>query len=211
MPDDQHQFSQRVDNLPAVVSSEPDRAVTATNLSEEALSTLEAVAPMLAAAAAGPLVAQALATVRGTVGLAAAASPEQVARAIKEASIEQLGALKAADGEFAAKMRQLGIDLKSLRQKNRKIAQTHQFATELTPAILAFLLTGGFFGLLFLLCFQRAPDANLAMLNIVLGSLGTAWIGAMTYFFGSTQSSRTKDLLLFQSQPQIAMAAAKQA
>jgi hypothetical protein len=66
---------------------------------------------------------------------------------------------------------------------------------------LAYLLTIGFFGLLFLLCFQTAPVANLAMLNIVLGSLGTAWVGAMAYFFGATQAGRAKDWMLFQSQP----------
>src|SRR6266699_4400607 len=108
--------------------------------------------------------------------------------------MEQLIALKAADNDFGAKMRQLGIDLKSMREKNGRIAQAHQFVmNELTPAILAYMLTGGFFGLLFLLCFQSAPNPNLAMLNIVLGSLGTAWIGAMTYFFGATQSGRAKD------------------
>ncbi len=70
-----------------------------------------------------------------------------------------------------------------------------------TPAVLGYLLTVGFFGLLFTLTFHAAPAANLAMLNIVLGSLGTAWIGAMAYFFGSTHGSQNKDWLLFQSQP----------
>ena len=70
-----------------------------------------------------------------------------------------------------------------------------------TPRNLAYLVTVGFFELLFLLCFQSAPAANLAMLNIVLGSLGTAWVGAMAYFFGATQAGRTKDWMLFQSKP----------
>jgi hypothetical protein len=61
-----------------------------------------------------------------------------------------------------------------------------------TPAILAYVLTGGFFGLLLLLNFHAPPDANLAILNIVLGGLGTAWLGAMAYFFGATVS-RVKD------------------
>jgi hypothetical protein len=70
-----------------------------------------------------------------------------------------------------------------------------------TPRNLAYLLTLGFFGLLFMLCFKSAPGPNLAMLNIVLGSLGTAWVGAMAYFFGATQAGRAKDWMLFQSQP----------
>jgi hypothetical protein len=74
-------------------------------------------------------------------------------------------------------------------------------AHDSTPRNLAFLLTGGFFGLLFLLCFKEPPSASLAVLNVVLGSLGTAWVGAMAYFFGATQGGRAKDWMLFQSQP----------
>jgi hypothetical protein len=59
-------------------------------------------------------------------------------------------------------------------------------AADRTQAILAYVITVGFFGLLVLLLFLRPPDSNLAMLNIVLGSLGTAWLGAMAYFFGGS-------------------------
>ena len=65
---------------------------------------------------------------------------------------------------------------------------------------LAFTLTAGFFALLFVLCFHTVPDPNLAMLNIVLGSLGTAWIGAMAYFFGSSRGNQAKDWMLYRSQ-----------
>jgi hypothetical protein len=67
--------------------------------------------------------------------------------------------------------------------------------------VLAFAVTVGFFGFLLGLCFHEVPEANKAMLNIVLGSLGTAWVGAMAYFFGSTRGSQAKDRMLFQSQP----------
>ena len=70
-----------------------------------------------------------------------------------------------------------------------------------TPQILAVSVTVGFFSLLFLLCFKQAPGPNMAMLNIVLGSLGTAWVGVMSYYFGSSQSGRAKDQMLYQSQP----------
>ena len=54
-----------------------------------------------------------------------------------------------------------------------------------TTAILAYVVTAGFLGLLFVLSFHKPPESNLAMLNIVLGSFGTAWLGAMAYFFGA--------------------------
>jgi hypothetical protein len=84
-------------------------------------------------------------------------------------------------------------------------AAPNQVAEELmrdrTQQVLALAVTLGFFGLLFLLCFRAAPNANLAMLNIVLGSLGTAWVCVMAYYFGSTHAGRTKDWMLYQSQP----------
>ncbi len=70
-----------------------------------------------------------------------------------------------------------------------------------TPRILALAVTVGFFGLLFLLCFKAAPDANNSVLNIILGSLGTAWVSCMAYYFGGNQAGRAKDRMLFQSRP----------
>jgi hypothetical protein len=69
-----------------------------------------------------------------------------------------------------------------------------------TP-LLAVLVTSGFFGLLAVLCYHKVPPSNLAMMNIVLGSLGTTWVGAMSFFFGTSRGSQRKDLLLFQSKP----------
>jgi hypothetical protein len=73
--------------------------------------------------------------------------------------------------------------------------------TDSTPQLLAFFVTAGFFGLLYLLCFKSAPDANLAMMNIVVGSLGTAWVGIVAYYFGSNHTGPAKDKMLYQSQP----------
>ncbi|MBV8523408.1 MAG: hypothetical protein JOY71_15005 [Acetobacteraceae bacterium] len=165
----------------------------------DVLSTLETVAPMLATAAAGPLAGPAIAALRKALQLEPAASRTQVANAIRDAGLEQLAALKAEDNSFQAEMQRLGIDLQSLRDKERRSRQVA--FNDPTPRILAYLLNVGFFGLLFLLCLQGPPASNLAVMNIVVGSLGTAWIGAMTYFFGTTQSSRAKDWMLFQSRP----------
>jgi uncharacterized BrkB/YihY/UPF0761 family membrane protein len=78
---------------------------------------------------------------------------------------------------------------------------TEQLMGDHTRQVLALAVTLGFFGLLFLLCFKAAPNANLAMFNIVLGSLGTAWVGVMAYYFGGTHAGRAKDWMLYQSQP----------
>jgi hypothetical protein len=78
---------------------------------------------------------------------------------------------------------------------------TEQFMWDYTRHVLAVAVTLGFFGLLFLLCFKAAPDPNLAMLNIVLGSLGTTWVAVMAYYFGGTHTGRSRDWMVYQSQP----------
>jgi hypothetical protein len=67
------------------------------------------------------------------------------------------------------------------------------------PGTLAIGVTVGFFGILYALMSGRAEKSNELM--IMLGSLGTAWTGIVTFYFGSSASSQNKDLLLFNSTP----------
>ena len=57
--------------------------------------------------------------------------------------------------------------------------------------LLAIGITLGFFGLLTYMLKFDVPAANKDILNIMLGSLGTAWISIVGYFFGSSAGSKT--------------------
>jgi hypothetical protein len=57
-----------------------------------------------------------------------------------------------------------------------------------TTRFLAYVLTIGFFGLVVLIMYQplgTIDSFNQTVLGTVLGSIGTAWLGAMAYFFGA--------------------------
>ncbi len=56
--------------------------------------------------------------------------------------------------------------------------------------ILALGVTLGFFGLLGYMLKYDVPAENKDILNIMLGSLGTAWISIVGYFFGSSAGSK---------------------
>jgi ABC-type Na+ efflux pump permease subunit len=62
--------------------------------------------------------------------------------------------------------------------------------------VLASLITFGFFGLLYLLIFNEIYQENKDILNIVIGSLISAFTGVVAFFFGSSQSSQDKTEML---------------
>lgn len=57
-------------------------------------------------------------------------------------------------------------------------------------------VTCGFFGLLFSLLRWAPPKQNEALLNITLGSLGTAWVAIVSYYFGSSAGSDRKNEII---------------
>jgi hypothetical protein len=70
------------------------------------------------------------------------------------------------------------------------------------PAVLAIGITVGFFGLLGGMAggFLRANETP--SLSYMLGSLNTAWTGAMAFYFGTTRDSGRKTELLAQAPAQ---------
>jgi hypothetical protein len=67
---------------------------------------------------------------------------------------------------------------------------------DLTVPTLAIGITLGLFGLLAFLCSHDVPPATQTLLNIMIGSLGAAWIGIVAYYFGSSSGhARATELL----------------
>ena len=65
-------------------------------------------------------------------------------------------------------------------------------------SVLSLLVTFGFFGVIYALMSWEMPTSSHEVLLVMLGTLGTAWTGCMSYFFGSSAGSANKDL---KSQP----------
>lgn len=62
------------------------------------------------------------------------------------------------------------------------------------PLALAFLLTLGFFGFVWLLFkTTEIPKENSAQLNILLGGIAAVWAKAISFFYDSSASSKAKD------------------
>jgi hypothetical protein len=122
-------------------------------------------------------------------------SEQELTEAAARATPEQLLALKQAEQDFAVKMRELDIDLERIANEDRSSARNREVATrDWTPRVLAGLVTGGYFGVLFYMLKNGLPQhgGSEAML-VMLGTLGTAWGGIMAYYFGSSAGSKAKD------------------
>lgn len=122
------------------------------------------------------------------------------------ATPEQLSALKKIDDDFAMQMKQLDIqsieDLEKIAADDRASARSMQVQTRsIIPAVLAVVVTLGFFGVLgFMLKYPIPAQGHDAML-IMLGGLGAAWTAITNYYFGSSAGSAHKTELLAQAPP----------
>lgn len=169
---------------------------------------IKSVAPVLGAALGGPLGGMAANAIGEALSLS---NPTQ--EAIKSlmgngGTPEQLLAIKNAENDFALKMQSLGFahaeaitklnaQMSSDAVNDRISARAMQTAlqTGIVPAM-AILVTVGFFSILFFMLFYPVPPDNKDVLNSVIGSLGTAWIMVISFYFGTSLGSQSKDALL---------------
>jgi hypothetical protein len=162
------------------------------------MNWLETIAPTIATAIAGPLGGLAYEAISKVLGVSA----EDAQKVVESGKLtsDQIAAIQTAEINLKAKAQEMGLDFEKLATEDRKSARDMQSTTKSwIPGTLAIGVTVGFFGILYALMSGRAEKSNELM--IMLGSLGTAWTGIVTFYFGSSASSQNKDLLLFNSTP----------
>lgn len=160
------------------------------------------IAPTLASALLGPLGGVAVAGLGKILGLDSATTAS-VTKAISDGKIspEQVAEIKKLELEYQAKEKELGFKYSELEFKDRDSARQMQIVTHSsTPTVLTYMVTVGFFGILgWMLNDPHVIDSPPLM--IMLGSLGTAWTGCISYWFGTTSGSVAKTNLLAASSP----------
>lgn len=166
---------------------------------------IKTVAPWIGTALGGPLGGMAVEAASNALGLGSKTT-DALKQALSGATPEQMLALKQADEKFSLDMQSLGFAhleaLTKLGNDDRNSARQREMTIkDITPMVLAYGVTLGFFGVLGVIMFCAIPAASRDVLNIMLGALGTAWTGVIAYYFGSSSGSDRKTELLAQSVP----------
>lgn len=166
---------------------------------------LKALVPMLGTALGGPLGGAAAAFIADKLGI-----NDKTVEAVTEVlnssklSPDQLSSLKLAELEFKKFLEQNKIDLAKLDVENTVDARAMQIAVKSnTPDILAGIVVTGFFTILILLMLGLLTVSDQQSLLILLGSLAAGFGAVLNFFFGSSHSSQTKDILIANSSPTV--------
>lgn len=116
--------------------------------------------------------------------------PDDVEAALAEVfsvqTPELLAKLVSLDAEFRDTLDKLNLkdeyfqDVASARGREMTLRDR-------TPAVLAAAVTGGLFAIIFMLIFVPIPADSMNIVNIMLGSLSTAWMNVIGYYFGSSK------------------------
>ena len=162
------------------------------------MSWIESIAPTIASCLGGPLAGLAVEAVSKAIGV----DPSSVQDTINSGklSAEQIASIQAAEIQLKAKAQEMNLDFEQLAGQDRKSARDmHTTTKSFIPPLLALIITLGFFGILVGMMTGKVTSSDALML--LLGSLGTAWTGVISFYFGSSASSQNKDALLHQSTP----------
>jgi xanthosine utilization system XapX-like protein len=162
------------------------------------IDTLEKLAPTVASALGSPVAGMAVGALESALGV----SGDDVQKTIETGKLtgDQVAAIQQAELALKAKAQELGLDFAKLGNEDRASArQMQQHVKSWVPPFLAISVTLGFFGILVGLMLGKINQAS--EVDIMLGSLGTAWTGIVSFFFGSSASSQSKDHMLYNSQP----------
>ena len=154
--------------------------------------------PTIATCLGGPLAGLAVTAVSKALGI----DEDKVQETIDKGKLnaDQIAALQQAEIELKAKALELNLNFEELAVKDRSSARDLQVQTKsFVPPLLAILVTTGFFGILAALMMGYATKSDELM--IMLGSLSSAWIGVISFYFGSSAGSQDKDRMIHNSTP----------
>jgi len=159
-------------------------------------SLVQQIAPTLGRTLQGPLAGVGVKFLSDQLGLPTTGTLEDQTTALEGAIAIQtpdvLQKIIHADVAFQKAMSDLGIktDLLDVADARAREKALH----DKTPSVLAGAITVGLFGIICVMLFHPIPVESINIVNIMLGSLSTAWMSVVGYYFGSIKGLSTPNI-----------------
>jgi hypothetical protein len=161
---------------------------------------LRSIAPTVASALGGPLAGMAVGAITEALGGDSDKAREILATGKLDSA--DIAAIKQAEINLKLREKEMGLDFAKIEAADRQSARSMQMSLRSNvPAILSFVVTGGYFSILGGMMSGLLAVADSQALLIMLGSLGTAWGMVMAFWFGTTSNSTTKTEIIAKSNP----------
>ncbi len=170
---------------------------------EDLGDTLLDIAPLAGKIIGGPYAAIGISAIQGIFG-DDEASQEELAKRIKNATPDQLIALRNIDGQLEVKLKELGIKREELVYKDRANAREMFKTNSLPQIVLSALFVIGYFivtGMLAYYAVKLSEGSELnpllfGMLSTVIGVLTAAIPQILNFWFGSSKGSQDKNQMI---------------
>ena len=163
------------------------------------MNWIEQIAPTLATCLGGPVAGLAVEAIAKALNVA----PEAVQKMVDDGkmSSDQITQLKIAEIEFKQKTQEMGFNFAKLVTDDRISARSMEAATRSNvPALLTLFMVGGFI-IILAMKVSGVSMANDPMINDLFTTLRVGGIMILSFYFGSSNGSQKKDMLLYNSMP----------
>lgn len=162
-------------------------------LGSSALKVIGSLAPTVATALGGPFAGAAVTALERALGFQQGAGTSAIEKTVLAGNPDDLAKVKIAEDDLQKTLAELGVQEEQLQYADVASAREREAQVkDYTPAMLAWLVTMGFFGLIAFLLKIDVPADNKAIVFTMVGALGTAWTSIISYYFGSSKGSADK-------------------
>lgn len=143
------------------------------------------IAPTLGATLGGPLGATAGKVIAEVLGCDP--SPQAIDARMREATADDLVKIKEAELKYAAKMKELGVDMFELEVQDKQDARRY-FSSDWTARIIGVLMVLFFCSYIGMITIMPPEQNSMELINLVLGYLGGLVSAIISFYFGASQS-----------------------
>jgi hypothetical protein len=168
-----------------------------SDIFQKAGNILASAAPTVASLFGGPLAGQAVSLIESTLGIQPTGDKQAAALALLSATPDQIIALKKADDDLKQKYLDAGVSIIQASAEDRTSARSMQIQTKslVAPAlamtiVIAWCVIQGF------LLGHSIPTDMREIVARILGTLDSALMLVLSFYFGSSSSSEGKNALI---------------